>query len=438
MKKRLTAIILICVLHISLNISLNAVYKIEKFYLSNGLAVLLSPEENTSAACVLVYHKTGARDDPQGLKGATHLYRNLMLLGTKNLDPLDGKLFVEKSGGVSNRKVSYDNSIFYKVIPETELNHALWLESERLTSLNLTDQAITFIKNSDYRYITKTINPHVNFEANKEVKSIVFENTIYQVPEYGDPEEIRGFNNGEIKKLYANFKNPEDIILVIAGNFDIEGIKKSVNKHFSGLLSRQGNKKKKALAKTRGKYIYKNWLRSNITQQFSMYGIRAPSKYGNDHLYFNFIRYYLVDERISKLEKMMNRKNNLKVTIHSEYTNHFESNALIIKISTPDRTALEAAKFVLNNELDALMSKPLAQSELKTTKSLMEIDFKKNMALLEKRCLIIAENFHLSGSVDFEKSHIERIRNISSYDIIRVSKSYLKKSNRVILNVHPQ
>ncbi|MCK5055745.1 MAG: insulinase family protein [Candidatus Aminicenantes bacterium] len=434
MKKCLTAIILICVLHISIN----AFYKVEKFYLSNGLTVLLSPDENTGAACVLVYHKTGARDDPQSLKGATHLYRNLMLLGTRNLDPLDRKLFVEKSGGVSNRKVNYDNSVFYQVIPATELNHALWLESERLTSLNLTDQAINFIKNSDYRRIYNMINSHVNFEANKEVKSIVFEDTVYQIPEYGSPEEIRSFNNREIKKLYANFRNPEEIILVIAGNFDIEGIKKLVNRHFAGLPSREAVNKKYTLAGPRGKYVYKNWLRSNVAQQFSMYGIRAPSKFDDDHLYFNFIRYYLADERISKLEKMMNRKNKLKVTIHSEYTNHFESNALIIKISTTDKTALQTAKFILNKELNALAARPLSQSELRMTKSLMEIDFKKDMAVLEKKCLIIAENVHLFGNLDFEKNYIDRIRNITSYDIMKISKNYLRKSNRVILNVHPQ
>jgi predicted Zn-dependent peptidase len=424
---------------IVLNLPLKSLYKIEKFYLSNGLTIILSPDGNTDATCVLVYHKTGVRNDPPGLKGGTHLYRNLMLLGTKNLDPLDRLLFVEKSGGVSNRKISYDNSIFYQVIPETELNNALWLESERLTSLKLTDQAIDIIKNNDYRNIYNMLNSNVSYEANRGLKAILFEETAYQLPEYGNLESIRGFNNGEIRKIYQNFRNPSDIILVIAGTFNIDSLKKLVSRHFSALPSRPGINTKYNPVGARQKYVYKNWMKKNVSQHFFMYGIRSPSKLSNDHLYFNFIRYYLADERISKLDRMMNKRNELAAIIHSEYTNQVESNALIIKISTNNRSDFEKANIVMINELDALMSKSLSQSELKVTKSLMELDFRKDMAILEKRCVILAENVHLYGSnLDFEARYINSIRNISSYDIIRISKTYLKKTNRVILNVHPQ
>lgn len=435
MKKILTVLTLLLVL----NLPLKSSYKIEKFYLSNGLTVVLSPEEDTDAVCVLVYHKTGVRNDPEGLKGGTHLYRNLMLLGTKNLDPGDGLLFIEKNGGISNRKIGYDNSIFYQVIPETELNNALWLESERLTSLNLTDRAIDIIKNNDYKRIYNVINLNVNFQANIEVKSIIFEGTVYQDPEYGSLEMIRSFNNREIKKIYRNFRNPTDIILVIAGKFDVNNTKKLINRHFSALTARPATTIKYNQAGPRQKYVYKNWIKTNASQHFSMYGIRAPSKLSTNHLYFNFIRYYLADERISKLDKMLNRKNNLDATVHSEYTNHIESNALLIKIATDNRTDFEMARIVTQNELDIMATKPLSQSEIKNTKTLMELDFKKDMATIEKRCVILAENVHLSaGNLDFAKDYIQRIRDIKSYDIIRTSKIYLKKSNRVILNVHPK
>lgn len=434
MKKLLVVLIVI----IALNLQAGLNYKFEKFYLSNGLTVILSPVENTNAACVLVYHKTGARDDPEGLKGGSHLYRNLMLLGTRNLAPYERSMFIEKNGGVSHRTVNYDNSIFCQVVPETELNYALWLESERLTSLNLTDRAINLHKNDDYRRIYNLLNTNIIFEASKEVKSIVFAGTTYEIPEYGNLEEIRGFNNQEIRKIYENFRNPAEIILVIAGGFNTASVKKLVGRYFSVLPSRPGVNRKYNNFGPRKKYYYKNWLRKNAGQNFTIYGIRAPSKISNDHLYFNFIRYYLVDERISKLENIINRKNNFNVTLHSEYTNHLESNVLIIRISTNNRADLENAKTVIQEEFDVLGKKPLSHSELRNTKALMEIDFRKDMALPEQRCVILAENVRLFDNLDFEKLYIDRIRKITSYDIMRISKDYLGKSNQVILNVYPQ
>ena len=73
---------------------------------------------------------------------------------------------------------------------------------------------------------------------------------------------------------------------------------------------------------------------------------------------------------------------------------------------------------------------------MKVTKSLMEIDFMKNMSVLENRGILLAEYFHLTGNLNFEETYLRRIKKISSYDIIRVSKDYLKKENLAILNVY--
>lgn len=429
---------IVLILVVVLTLPAAAAYKIEKFYLANGLTVILSPVENIQAVCVLVYHKTGVRDDPDEIKGASYLYRNLMLLGTKNLEPYERLMFIEKNGGISNRKVNHDNAIFYQVVPESELNNALWLESERLTSLDLTQQAINQVKNNDYIRIYSMINDNVNFEANKWIKSTIFTGTVYQIPEYGNVEDIRSFNNQEIKKIYENFQDPAGIILVIAGKFNIDSVKKMVDRHFSGLASRPAVNKKYNPVGPRKNYVFKNWLKKNTTQHFYMYGIRAPSKFSYDHLYFNFIKYYLLDERIAKLERMINNKNNLDVAIHSEYTNYFESNALIIKLSSSNRVNLETAKLVMEKEFEALAGKPLSQTDLRATRSLMELDFKKDMAILEKRSIMLAENVHLFSNVDFEAQYIDRIQKITSYDIMRISKDYLNKSNQVILNVYPQ
>ncbi|MCI0470183.1 MAG: hypothetical protein L0Y73_00830, partial [Candidatus Aminicenantes bacterium] len=128
----------------------------------------------------------------------------------------------------------------------------------------------------------------------------------------------------------------------------------------------------------------------------------------------------------------------LDIDIHSEYTNYFESNALIIKLSSANRVNLETARLVMEKEFEALAGKPLSQTDIRATRSLIELDFKKDMAILEKRSIMLAENVHLFSSVDFEATYIDRIQKITSYDIMRISKDYLNKNNQVILNVYPQ
>jgi zinc protease len=417
---------------------------VTSFKLSNGLRVILSPLEGVEATCVLLYHLTGVRDDPPEIRGASYLYQNLMLLGTQNTDNYDRILFLKRNGGISDMIVNYDYSIFFQLVPasEIDIDNALWLESERITSLRLSSRNITQEKNYVYTKNYHRFHSSVQVRASEWVKSKLFAGSIYETPIYGKLEEIRGFNNLAVKGIYNRFRNLSDVIMVISGKFDIPTLRKSIAKYFGELPSmsmpRPANNAKKSYSSLPpGKeFVYENWLEDNLPGPFVIYGIPGPSKFNLDHLYFDFIRYYLVDERISKLDEILNREHNLDVTIGFEIIDYFEASALIINVSSQRRPNLERAKYFITKKLDSLYKGTLSQSEVKTTKSLMEIDFMKKMTALDTRCEFLAETYHLSGELGGSDNHLRRIRRITTYDIFRIARKYLQRNNRVNLNVY--
>lgn len=417
---------------------LEAASRISTFQLGNGLKVILAPVENVEAACVMLYHLTGVRDDPPEIRGASSLYQTLMLSETQNLEALDRVMFTKKFGGSSSIRINYDNSIFCQMVPETELNEALWFESERISSLRLQDQNIENLKNYMQNRLERMSQSNIHFRAGNWIKSKVFEGTIYQTPIYGDPEKITDFDSQKIKKIYDNFRNLSDIIMVISGKFDANAIKDSIYKRFAGLsFAKKTGKKKYTKVSPRSEYVYRNWTIDKLQQQFIMYGIRAPAMNSFDYLYFDFIRYYLLDNRISKLERQLIR-NDLDVALSHEFTDNIEANALIIEISAEKRIDLEKAKIILNKELSALTTKLLSGSEMRLVRELMEIDLKKNMQDLKLRSFLLAHYYHLAlyNNIDFSREYLNRLRRITTHDIIRVSKTYLKKENLVVLNVY--
>lgn len=420
-----------------------AVYnEVISFKLNNGLRVILSPVDNIKAVCVLLYHQTGVRNDPPEIRGASYLYQNLMLLGTKNLDNYDRIFYLSRNGGFSDRFVSYDYSIFYQVVPASDINNALYLESERISSLKRPDSNIRAELNRVYAKNYRLNNSNVHVRASNWVKSMLFAGSIYETPVYGNLEEIRGFDIRTVKKLYDNFRNLSNTIMVISGEFDMAELKKSINKYF-GVLSfipkPARNLKKSNTSLAPGKeFVHQNWLEDNLSESFILYGILGPAKYNFDHLYFDFIRCYLVDERISKLEEILNRGRNLNVFISYESIDYLEASALIIKIAAKRRANLERARFFLVKELDALLKGTIPNADVKMTKSLMEIDFMKEMSRLETRSAFLAESYQETGKLNGDENYLKRIRKINAYDIYRIAQTYLKKDNRVNLNVYPK
>jgi len=440
-KRLLTVIYSLFLLHLSLYCHLDAASNVSAFQLTNGLRVILAPSNRMDAVCVLLYHVHGVRDDPPELQGASYLFQNLVLRNTENLDSFERLIYIKRSGGIGNRLVNYDFSTFSITVPASEVSKALWLESERIGSLRLTTPNINDEKNKLYNR-QKRSNTNLNLRALRWVNDKVFQGTVYQLPVYGKLEEIRSFDAQKIKRLYNKFRNLSTAVLVVSGRFSEEQIRSAISKHFSSLVSpaKTAVKRFEAIA-PRSEYIYKNWVVDSRGESFVMFGFRAPPKLSHDHLYFNFLRYYLLDERIFWLNKVLNKDHKLGVKIVSHYTNNFEVNSLVIKISTRNRVNLERAKYFVKKLLTSLSKgRPgtISSSNIKAVKTLLEIEFMKKMVSLEERAVFLAENYYLSGTLKADQHYLDRIRSMNSYSIYRVARKYCDKKNRVNLNVYPK
>ncbi|MCK5221988.1 MAG: insulinase family protein, partial [Candidatus Aminicenantes bacterium] len=414
---------------------LYSVIRVTHFSLPNGLTILLSPDETMNSVCVLTYHKNGTTSDPADIRGASYLYQKLMFLETENLSPYERVRFIMKNGGRSSGKINYDNSVFYQVVPSSDLNYALWLESERLQKLKLTDLAIIGQRKEVYDRIYRFINRSIHFRSGEWIRKELFKDSIYKTPLYGDIEKLNTFDTARIKRIYQNFSNPKNIILVISGKFEEDKIREKIDRYFGSFEAKSIPVKDPVAAGRSVGYKYENWMREVIPKSFILIGLRAPSKLNLDYTYFKLLVYYLVDKRISKLNRIFKSNLKMDVDISYDYSDNIGANSLLIKITSAKRAELERVRFSIRRLFDMLMTDRLTSSELKTIKSLMEIDFLKNLTKPEKMSLILAENYHMSGNIDYGNMFLKRVRKINSFDIVRISKKYLKKENMVILNV---
>jgi predicted Zn-dependent peptidase len=410
---------------------------VNSFELPNGLKVILAPSNDMQAAAVCVYHMRGARNDPADSRGLSYLFQYLMFDGNENLEPYDHVLFVNKMGGTVSGRVNYDNSVFYELLPAQEINVALWLESERLKSLRLQDENIDYHKNQIFSRISHLWESSQNFKAQAWVSSKVFEGSVYEYPLYGDLNRIRSLNNDRVREYYQNFQNLANVLLIIAGKFDINELRAGINKFFQDIPpGRRPASPVFSAQNQRKAYLSKNWLVPGLKKHFILYGIKAPAKIGYNFMYFDFLRYYLTDPRFARLEHILNTVNKLDVEIESGFTDYMESNCLTLQISSPKRINLEKAKYVLDKEFQALASNPIGNNDVKAVRSLMEIDFLKSMISIEDRCLRIGESLQMFGELNFFDAQLKRLRKITSYDVMESAKKYLLKENQVVLNVY--
>ena len=115
-----------------------------KHKLENGLTLLANHDRTSRMAAVNILYKVGARNENPSRTGLAHLFEHLMFKGTHSVPDFDTP--VQMACGENNAFTNNDYTDFYITLPVDNIQTALWLESDRMHGLNLSEEAIEIEK----------------------------------------------------------------------------------------------------------------------------------------------------------------------------------------------------------------------------------------------------------------------------------------------------
>ena len=205
-----------------------------KFTLKNGLRVVFHQDKTTPMAVVNTLYDVGARDENPELTGLAHLFEHLMFSGSAHVEDFDKAL--QKVGGQSNAFTSNDITNYYINLPKNQIETALWVESDRMTQLALTDKNLetqrqVVIEEFKQRYLNQPYG-----DTWLELRPVAFEKHPYNWATIGkNLEHIERVKMADAMRFYRNYYHPNNAILSIAGDFEIDEIQDLVNAWYGDL-----------------------------------------------------------------------------------------------------------------------------------------------------------------------------------------------------------
>src|SRR5512138_3078546 len=110
--------------------------------LPNGLRVRVLPEPSTPTVSYYTFFHVGSRNERLGLTGISHLFEHMMFNGAARYGPKEFDRVLEARGGHSNAFTSNDVTAYYEDFAAEALDTVLDLESDRMRSLQLTDESL--------------------------------------------------------------------------------------------------------------------------------------------------------------------------------------------------------------------------------------------------------------------------------------------------------
>ena len=110
------------------------------YKLPNGLKVVISEDHTAPVVTVAVYYNVGFRLEPKGRTGFAHLFEHMMFQGSANVKKFEHAKFVEANGGSLNGHTDFDYTNYYQTLPSNRVELGLWLESDRMRSLDISEE----------------------------------------------------------------------------------------------------------------------------------------------------------------------------------------------------------------------------------------------------------------------------------------------------------
>ena len=208
------------------------------YKLPNGLKVVISEDHVAPVVTVGVYYNVGFRVEPKGRTGFAHLFEHMMFQGSANVKKFEHAKYVEANGGNTNGHTDFDYTNYYETLPSNRVETGLWLESDRMRSLDISEENLKNQQNvvSEEVRVNVLNQPYQLFEWINLWQN-AFTNWNNSHNGYGDLAEISAATIEDVRSFFKTYYAPNNAVLTIVGDVDANEVKKMVEKHFGNIPS---------------------------------------------------------------------------------------------------------------------------------------------------------------------------------------------------------
>ena len=334
----------------------------EKFTLENGLRVVFHKEELSPMAVVNTLYDVGARDEDENKTGFAHLFEHLMFGGSVNIPEFDTPL--QQAGGENNAFTSNDITNYYDVVPLENIETALWLESDRMLSLAFTPKSLEIqrsvvIEEFKQRYLNQPYG-----DVWLQLRPLAYQVHPYKWATIGkEISHIKDATMEDVKGFFQKHYNPSNAILCIAGNFDLDGVKKMVNKWYGDIPP--GEKYHRTLPQEpqQNEFREKKIEREVPTDAF-YYAFKMCSRTHEDFYATDLISDILGRDKSARLYVKLKKDKQLVSSINAFIMGSLDNGLLVLSGKLNEGVSFGELDEALWLELDRLREKEIEIKEL--------------------------------------------------------------------------
>lgn len=405
----------------------------EKFRLDNGLRVIVHSDTSTPIVALNILYDVGARDEQPDKTGFAHLFEHLMFGGSVNIPDFDGPL--QKAGGDNNAYTTNDITNYYLTVPTNNLETGFWLESDRMLSLAFSEKSLEVQRNV---VIEEFRQSYLNQPYGDEwllLRPLAYKVHPYRWSTIGmEISHIENTTMSDVKRFYKSYYCPNNAIMVVAGNVNIDEVKQLCDKWFAGIEA--GEVPDRKLPKEPKQEEARTLeVKRDVPYDAIYKAYHVCARRDEDYHAVDLISDILSRGKSSRLFTELVKRKKLFSEIDAYLSGSLDEGLLVIEGKLMKGVKMEAAENAIREEIKKLKSIYVGDEELQKVKNKIEsYNTFDEMGVLNKATNLAVFEL-LSDAADINRE-VHKYFSVTNEQIMTLAKQILNENNCATLHYY--
>ncbi len=410
-------------------------HTLPKFYtktLENNLQIVVIPiNKNSNVITTDIFYKVGSGDETMGKSGIAHMLEHLNFKSTKNLKAGEFDKIVKGFGGVNNASTGFDYTHYFIKSNSKNMEKSLKLFAELMKNLSL--------KNSEFQTERKVVleerywrtdNSPMGYLYFRLFNNAYIYNSYHWTP-IGFVDDIKNWNIQDIKDFHKMYYQPQNAIIVVAGDIDPQSVFDKSEKYFGEI--KNSIKIKKYHQKEppqNGEKI----ITIHKDSQVQMVGIayHIPDFKSKDQIALSAIGELLSRGKSSRLiKKLINKKQEVNQIFAYNMINKYPGIFIILAVCNPGINAKNVQKDILK-EINKIKNGNITQKEIEKIKINTKADFIYSLESSSSVASLFGSYF-AKGDIKPLLEYENNINKLNLEEIKKIANKYFVKNNRTTI-----
>ena len=421
-----------------------ATFKIdyEKFTLPNGLEVVFHVDRSDPVVAVALTAHVGSAREKAGRTGFAHLFEHLLFLESENLGKggLD-KMSSRIGGSGANGSTSHDRTNYFQTVPKDALEKMLWAEADKLGWFinTVTDPVLAkekqVVKNEKRQGVDNAPYGHTSYVIDK---ALCPADHPYNWQVIGSLDDLQNATLADVKEFYRRWYVPNNVTLVVAGDFDTVQAKKWVEKYF-GEIKRGGEvaaqpKRPCALKETPKFYHEDNFARlPELT-----YTWPTVERYHPDSYPLSVLADYLSQGKRAPFYQVLVENKKLTADVDMDNSGEELAGQMQLSVRAFEEKDLDEVATAIDEGFAKFEKEGIPERDLNRIKAVQETQFYNSLSSVLGKGFTLAQYNIFANDPGFVEKDIKNILAVTSADVVRVYQKYIKGKNYVATSFVPK